>query len=272
MLSTIIALCCLSLTWSQTIVTDYPTLPTLWEAETIEPGAPGSGQGIESYDFVSVPTIDTPSAMWSNYTGCQRLIFVTSGNNAKRYLLGCDALDCCWEDQEGNQVEFQIPNVHYTNPNKKMDVYYQRINITNFGEEVEVDEWSWSWSPTENNKLLHQEWKAHTNKCDDCVNGIELVQWSSSAMGSPWYPIQFKRFKGYDRTTDDGMNFISSFQVPEICQKNNLLKCTGDSSTLKSSCNGPHESCCPAPMDDPNNCPNSARTTDCDAKKSCCCG
>merc|ERR1711871_78430 len=37
-------------------------------------------------------------------------------------------------------------------------------------------------------------------------------------------------------------------------------------------CTGPHESCCPAPMNDPNNCPASARTSDCDAKKSCCCG
>ena len=38
-----------------------------------------------------------------------------------------------------------------------------------------------------------------------------------------------------------------------------------------STCNGPHESCCEAPMDDVNNCPDSARTSDCDAKKSCCC-
>ena len=37
-------------------------------------------------------------------------------------------------------------------------------------------------------------------------------------------------------------------------------------------CTGPHESCCPAPQDDVNNCPDSSRTLDCDAKKSCCCG
>lgn len=40
---------------------------------------------------------------------------------------------------------------------------------------------------------------------------------------------------------------------------------------LTESCNGPHESCCAAPMDDVNNCPDSARTPDCDAKKACCC-
>jgi len=37
-------------------------------------------------------------------------------------------------------------------------------------------------------------------------------------------------------------------------------------------CTGPHESCCPAPGGDVNNCPASARTSDCDKKKSCCCG
>ena len=40
---------------------------------------------------------------------------------------------------------------------------------------------------------------------------------------------------------------------------------------LTSTCTGPHESCCPAPMDDIHNCPDSARTSDCDAQKSCCC-
>ena len=40
----------------------------------------------------------------------------------------------------------------------------------------------------------------------------------------------------------------------------------------RDTCTGPHESCCEAPGDDPNNCPASARTSDCDAKKSCCCG
>jgi hypothetical protein len=37
-------------------------------------------------------------------------------------------------------------------------------------------------------------------------------------------------------------------------------------------CSGPGEFCCPAPGDDVNNCPGSARTSNCDAKKSCCCG
>ena len=37
-------------------------------------------------------------------------------------------------------------------------------------------------------------------------------------------------------------------------------------------CTGPGEFCCPAPSDDVNNCPDSARSNDCDPKGDCCCG
>lgn len=37
-------------------------------------------------------------------------------------------------------------------------------------------------------------------------------------------------------------------------------------------CTGPGEFCCPAPSDDVNNCPDSARSDDCDPKGDCCCG
>ena len=207
---------------SQTITTDYPTLPTLWKAETIEPGAPGSGKGIESYNFVDKPTSENPSAMWSNYTDCQRLIYIPSTNNAKRYLLGCESVNCCWEPQSGNQVEFQIPNVRYSNPNKKVDVYWRNVNITNFGETFEADEWSWSWTVKDK---LSQDWRAYTLPCEECVNGVQLVQWQSRAMGLEWWPIEFKNYRGYDISTSEGIEFINNFYVPEICQKNNLLQC-----------------------------------------------
>lgn len=207
------------------LVSDYPTLPTLWEAETIEPGAPGSGKGIESYHFVDQPTDENPSALWSNYTGCQRLIYVPNNYDAKRYLLGCDAVDCCYESQSGNQVEFQIPNVQYTNPHKKVDVYYQRANITNFGETVEADEWSWSWTVKDE---LSQDWRAYTLPCNDCVNGVKLIQWQSRAMGLQWWPIQFKNYKGYELDSSEGKQFKEQFQIPEVCQKNNLLQCSSE--------------------------------------------
>lgn len=207
---------------SQEITNDYPTLPSMWVAETIEPGAPGGGKGLESYMFVETPSDDNPSAMWSNYTDCQRLIYVPHTNNAKRYLLGCDAVNCCWEEQSGNQVQFQIPNVHYSNPTKKVDVYWRNANVTNFGKIIEADEWSWSWTVKDK---LSQDWRAYTLPCEMCVNGIELIQWQSRAMGSEWFGVEFKNYRGIDPTTDEGQLFKDDFYVPQICQKNNLLKC-----------------------------------------------
>mmetsp|Transcript_19650 Transcript_19650/g.41080 ORF Transcript_19650/g.41080 Transcript_19650/m.41080 type:complete len:224 (+) Transcript_19650:2-673(+) len=197
---------------------DHPTLPTRWSAITDEPGM---GEGKEEYLFEATPSVDSPSAMWSEYPGCSRLIHITSNADAVRYLLGCDAVNCCKEQQDGNQVEFQIPNVRYKS-GKKADVSYARVNITNFGETVEVDEWSWSWEV--NGKAL-QSWKAHTLDCDDCVNGVRLVQWSSSAAGSPYYPIQFKHFEGYE--VDPTSEFEQSFAVPEVCQ-GNILNCDSE--------------------------------------------
>merc|ERR1719263_665788 len=112
----------------QLVLAGHPTLPTMWTAETIEPGAPGSGTGLESYNFVENPTSENPSSMWSNYTGCRRLIHVGNAGDTKRYLMGCDAMNCCWEEQDGNQVQFQIPNFKYVNPSHTVDVEYSRVN------------------------------------------------------------------------------------------------------------------------------------------------
>jgi len=42
---------------------------------TKEPGAPGGEIGMEAYNFVDKPNKTNPSAMWSNYTDCERLIY-----------------------------------------------------------------------------------------------------------------------------------------------------------------------------------------------------
>lgn len=52
-----------------------PVLPSMWVAETIDPPEP---EGVEAYYFVDNPTEDNPSAMWSNYSDCQRLIYDTN--------------------------------------------------------------------------------------------------------------------------------------------------------------------------------------------------
>lgn len=68
----------------------HPTLPTMWNAETIDPPM---GKGLESYNFVATPTIDNPSAMWSNYTGCKRLIYYDGTAGSGGYLMTFETLE-----------------------------------------------------------------------------------------------------------------------------------------------------------------------------------
>lgn len=189
----------------KTFAVEYPELPELWKAKTIDPPMK---QGVEEYKFVSVPTEDNPSAMWSIYNGCSRLIYLPHAYGT-RYLLGCDAIECCSEDQEGNQVEFQIPNVYYINPNKKVNVNHQKVNVTNFGEQVEVDEWSWSFGP--------QKWYARTQQCEKCYKNVRLVQWESSVLGTD-VVIQFKDYEGIDPNSEEGKEFVSTFTIPDVCK------------------------------------------------------
>lgn len=188
------------------IAKEHPTLPTLWKAVTIDPPM---GQGVEEYKFVDKPTTDNPSAMWSKYNGCSRLIYV-DGPTQVRYLLGCDAVECCTEEQDGNQVEFQIPNIH----SKSVNVYHQKANITNFGETVEADEWSWSW--------VIGKWSAYTKNCSDCYGGVQLLQWKASVLGTEAI-IQFKDYRGIDPESEEGKEFSATFTPPDICD--NAIEC-----------------------------------------------
>jgi len=184
----------------------HPTLPTMWRAETVDPP---QGDGFESYNFVAKPSLDNPSTMWSNYTGCQRLIWVGSNAVAYRYLLKCDAVNCCKEEQDGNQVEYQIPNT------KNGKVHYGgRKTITNFGEQVEADEWTWK-------AALIEEYVAYTNPCADCVNNVTLLQWGAKVLNTT-ATIQFKNYRGVAEA--DAAAFKSTFAVPAECQ-GNVLTC-----------------------------------------------
>lgn len=209
----------------------HPTLPTMWTAETIDPPM---GDGMESYKFVATPTKENPSAMWSNYTGCERLIYYDGtagpGGNSARYLLGCDAVDCCRETQDGNQVEFQIPNVAYANPNKTVDVTWGGlVNVTVFDRDVQADKWSWEMDLPVNGLFEYIE--AYTQDCAECVNGVTLVLWQVFVDQKlhPNGKIQFKNYRG---VADDGSAetgaFKSSFQIPKMCQANNILTCNID--------------------------------------------
>merc|ERR1719498_15626 len=106
MKSTLLTLACLE----GALAVYHPTLPTAWTATVKEDEV---GVVYESYLMVQHPLPGNPSGKWTNYTdgSCQRLILDVD-NVQKRYLLGCDAVECCYEDGDGNHEEYQIPNVH----------------------------------------------------------------------------------------------------------------------------------------------------------------
>ena len=282
--------------------------------------------------FVSQPTHDNPSAMWSNYTdganyNCQRLIwdigyegsptrldltppphqhacnthsppararsfpsrFTPRRSETARYLVGCDAYDCCKESQSSNQVEFQIPNVYYANPDKKAEVNWRGLeNVTVFSESIEADGWEWNF--TLPGTGMTEYFRAYTQDCEDCVNGVRLVLWQVFVFEDvvPSVSIQFKNYRGIP--DEEAAAFKNTFYIPEVCQANNLPSCNVDDygadtpaakSLIKqkyreifggSTCTGTGEFCCGAPGGDVDNCPKSAQTDDCSAKNDCCCG
>jgi len=189
-----------------------PKLPERWVATTKEPGAPGDGIGVEAYKYVAKPTPDNPSALWSNYTGCNRLIHVT-GEQGVRYLLGCDALDCCTEDQMGNQVEFQIANIHPAF-RKEVKVIHHPETITVFGQTMDVDAWTWYFAIA--------NYTAFTTNSDD-NDKVVLHRWESGVKDAIDVTIEFKEFQHI--AEDDIEAFDATFQIPQICLGSRVMSC-----------------------------------------------
>ena len=149
------------------------------------------------------------------------MIYIESAYSGTRYLLGCDALNCCHEPQDSNQVEFQIPNIYYSDPRKEVTVNYARKNITNFNEIIEADEWSWALTLPDGTPV--ERFWAYTIDCEACVNKVQLLQWKVNAVGTQ-VKIQFKDYRGYDAASDEGKEFASSFKLPAVCS-GNILTC-----------------------------------------------
>lgn len=181
----------------------------MWVSTTSDPPM---GVGIESYYFVDTPTDDDPSAMWSNYTDCERLLWCGSYEVQTRYLLKCDAVDCCREDETGNQVEFQIPNVHPKSLAKNFTVEKNKQVETEFGF-VTCDVYYWSFTA--------ESWKVCVSNCTDCVNQVQLHQWHVRAF-TEMVSIDFKNYKGIAES--DRKTFMQTFAIPRQCQ-GNILRC-----------------------------------------------
>ena len=156
--------------------------------------------------MVDRPTPENPSGKWTNFTdgSCQRLIFVPDNINAARYLLGCDSVDCCTEEQSGNHIEYQIPNVH---PAFIAPVNYggnQKLTIDlpeGQQETINADAWSW--------KFGFASYTAYTTGGKD---NATLHQWIVNAQGDN-FTNTYLNFT----VPKDIAAFNGQFNVPAVC-------------------------------------------------------
>jgi hypothetical protein len=92
-----------------------------------------------------------------NYTDCERLIYIPDLPGARRYLFHCDAIYCCYEEQGGNQVQFQIPNakVFGKEPEVKNNGTHD-IEVWSLVQPYHVNATEWEW------KALSEHFRAYT--------------------------------------------------------------------------------------------------------------
>ena len=163
--------------------------------------------------MVDKPTPDNPSAKWTNFTdgSCQRLIYVPNNYAAARYLLGCDAVDCCTEEESGNHKEYQIPDVHPAWLARVTGLGKESIKLFN-GTTVEADAWSWKTFGIATTV-------AYT------VGGNNLVRWNVSVPATTKsFVSDFVDFT-VPKTADEIAAFKSQFRVPDVCQR--AMSCGG---------------------------------------------
>lgn len=187
----------------------HPTLPANWRATVNEAEV---GEVYESYRMVYKPTDANPSAKWTNYTdgSCQRLIRDGPLYAAERYLLKCDAVDCCVEDQSGNHIEYQIPNVH---PAILAPVTFngeETIHLRD-GTTVDADLYSWSFGPA--------KYFVYTTGGDPSKNETaQLHRWSVQ-VGGENITNEYYNYTA----VQSSQAWIDTFAVPEIC--NGAMSC-----------------------------------------------
>ena len=197
----------------------HATLPTRWIATTKEPGAPPQySVGVEAYNFQEKPTEAIPSSMWSNYTGCQRLISVVHSGDTPvnmRYLFGCDAVNCCHEAQGasgGNQVEYQIPQTFA----KKATVTHGTSDVkTAFETITGADTWSWKAGPLPLPKFQQTFTVFTTNPSPGNDSTLLLHRWTVSTPVTSNFSLAHIDFVNFTHVApEDQAAFDASFTRP----------------------------------------------------------
>ena len=193
----------------------HPTLPWSWTAQVREAEV---GFVDESYNMVYKPTLDNISGKWTNFTdgSCQRLIYVPDLPSAARYLMLCDAVDCCKEEQSGNHIEYQINNVHPPELAPVKSLGKEKIGRTAPNGTyitTECDVWNWEFA-TE---------KFYVYTTPSSVEGeAQLHQWTVHIEGRNFTNYYFD-YKGIPAT--DYKDFERSFEIPPQCRAKNILRC-----------------------------------------------
>jgi hypothetical protein len=189
----------------------HPTLPFRWTAVVREDEV---GWVDESYKMVYKPTPANPSGKWTNYTdgSCSRLILDPDLPLARRYLLLCDAVDCCYEEQSGNHIEYQVPNVHPAALSPvafggKKSITLDKPDGDQFS--LEADLWTWKFGP--------ETYYAYTTGSGD--KGT-LHQWIVNIEGQNFTNTYLNYTAPADVAAFDGQ-----FHVPSQCDHDNVLKC-----------------------------------------------
>ena len=143
---------------------------------------------------------------------CQRLIYRDLEEDS-RYLLKCDAVDCCREDNDGDTVEYQIPNVH---PAILAPVHYRgQKTLDRFdGVSVTVDLYEWTF--------LVEKTTAYVTNGTGPNSTAVLQKWDVEIDGLS-YPNQYANFTAVPES--EAAAFKASFKVPEICKGNNIPRC-----------------------------------------------
>lgn len=191
----------------------HPSLPSMWTATTKEDEV---GVVWESENFVFRPdSYSNPDAKWTNYTdgSCQRLIYQPNNYDGARYLLGCDALDCCTEPNEGGTVEYQIPNVH---PAALAQVHHTgQETFTRFdGVTVTADVYEW--------KFTVETYNAFVTTDNVTGDNATLHKWIVRVEGDNFT----NQYANYTEVPQDQAEaFRAQFYVPDVCH--NAMSCNG---------------------------------------------
>jgi hypothetical protein len=135
------------------------------------------------------------------------LICPAGRDDDHRYLLKCDAVDCCYEEDDGGPIEYQIPDVH---PARLAPVTYlgqQQITLYD-GSTVNADAWSW--------RFLIENTTAWTTNSSNVDGLATLHKWENKAAGAD----VINEYVDYRAVPEsEAAAFKATFQIPDICKK-----------------------------------------------------